>query len=101
MFGRDVLVVHLGGEVLGGRDRGQRVPRQLRRRGRAAGAGQSVQESLRLGADCRGFDADGLQEGGGNAVVLSEQCHQKVGGPDLRVACGGRRLQGRSQGRLG
>ena len=76
VLGRDVLVVHLGGQVLGGRDRGQRVARQLRCRGRTAGAGQPVEEPLRLGADSRRFDADGLQQWSGNAIVLGEQCHQ-------------------------
>ncbi len=61
VLGRDELVVHLGGEVLGGRDRGERVARQLRRRGGTAGAGESVDEALRLGADCRWVDADGLK----------------------------------------
>ena len=101
VLGRDVLVVHLGGEVLGSGDRGERLARQLRRRAGAAGAGQPVEEPLRLGPDGRGFDADGLQQGGGNAIVLSQQCHQQVGGHDLRVARGGGRLQRRGQRRLG
>ena len=49
----------------------------------------------------RGFDADGLEKGRGNAVVLGQQCHQQVGGRDLRVTCGGGRLQRRGQRRLG
>ena len=67
----------------------------------AGGAGQPVEQVLRLGPDGRGFDADGLQQWGGNAVVLGEQCHQQVGGTDLRVAGGGGRLQRRGQRRLG
>ena len=51
----------LGGETLGSRDRGQRLRAQLRLRGSAAGAGQPVEESLRLGTNCRWFDTDGLQ----------------------------------------
>ena len=61
MFGRDVLVVHLGGEVLCRGDRCDRFTGQLRLRVGATGARQPVEKPLRLGANSRGFDADGLQ----------------------------------------
>ena len=101
VLGGDVLVVHLGRQVGGRGDRSDRLGCQLRLRARAGCTGQPVEKSLRLGADCRRFDADGLQKRCGNAIVLSEQCHQQMGGRDLRVARGGSRLQRRSQGRLG
>jgi hypothetical protein len=61
VFGRDVLVVHLGGQVLRRGDRCDRFTGQLRLRVRAAGAGQPVEEPLGFGANGRRFDADGLQ----------------------------------------
>ncbi len=101
VLGRDVLVVHLGGQVLCRTDRGDRLARELRRRCGAGCLRQPVQQMLRLGPDRRRFDADGLQQRSRDAIVLCEQRHQQMGGHDLRVACGSGRLQRRGQRRLG
>ena len=61
VLGRDVFVVHLGGQVLCHRDRCDGFTGQLWLRAGATGAGQPVEKALRLGANSRGFDADGLQ----------------------------------------
>ena len=100
VLGGDVFVVHLGGQVLGGGDGGQRFAGQLRLRAGAAGLRQPVQQVLGFGADGGGLDADSLQQRRGDAVVLRQQRQQQVSGPDLGVAGGAGRLQGRCQGRL-
>ena len=100
VLGGDVFVVHLGGQVLGGGDGGQRFAGQLRLRVGAAGLRQPVQQVLGFGADGGGLDTDSLQQRGGDAVVLRQQRHQQMSGPDLRVTGGRRRLQRRRQGRL-
>ncbi len=60
VLGGDVLVVHLGGQVvavvIAAIDWGP-----IRLRAGAGCTGQPVEKPLRLGADCRRFDADGLQ----------------------------------------
>ena len=61
VLGGDVFVVHLGGQLLGGGDGGQRFAGQLRLRAGAADLGQPVQQVLRFGADGGGLDADSLQ----------------------------------------
>ena len=101
MLGRDELVAHFGGQLLGGVDRGQRLPGQLRLRGRATAAGEPVGEALSLGPNGRGLDADRFEQRAGNAVGLPEQRQQQMGGPDLRVAGGTGGLQRGGQGRLG
>ena len=73
VLGGDVLVVHLGGQLLGGGDGSQRFTRQLRLRVGAAGLRQPVQDALRFGADSGGLDADSLQQRRGDPVVLREQ----------------------------
>ena len=73
MLGGDVLVVHLGGQLLRGGDGSQRFTRQLRLRVGAAGLRQPVQDALRFGADSGGLDADSLQQRRGDPVVLREQ----------------------------
>ena len=100
VLGGDVFVVHLGGQLLRGGDGGQRFARQLRLRAGAAGLRQPVQDALRFGADSGGLDADSLQQRRGDPVVLRQQRQQQMSRPDLGVAGGGRRLQGRCQGRL-
>ena len=101
VLGGDVLVVHLGRELLGGVDRRQRFPGQLRLRGRAAAGRQPLQQALVLGADGRRVDADRFQQRAGDAVGLREQSHQQVGGADLRVAGRTGGLQRGGQRRLG
>ena len=101
VLGGDVFVVHLGGQVLRDGDGRDRFPAQLRCRVGAAGAGQPVDEALGLGPDGRGINSDRFEQRCGDAVVLRQQRHQQMGGGDLRVACGGCRLQRRRQRRLG
>ena len=72
MLGRDVFVVHLGGQLLSGGDRGQRFAGQLRCRVGAAGLRQPVQDALSFGADSGGLDADSLQQRRGDPVVLRQ-----------------------------
>ena len=86
MLGRDVLVVHFGGQLLSGGNGGERFAGQLRLRAGAAGLRQPVQQVLRFGADGGGLDADSLQQRRGDPVRLRQQGHQQVSGPDLGVA---------------
>jgi hypothetical protein len=61
MLGRDVFIVHLGGQLLSGGDGSQRFAGQLRCRVGAAGLRQPVHDALRFSADGGGLNADSLQ----------------------------------------
>ena len=100
VLGGDVFVIHLGGQLLRGGDGSQRLAGQLRLRAGAADLRQPVDDALGFSADGGGLDADSLQQRRGDPVVLRQQRQQQMSGPDLGVAGGCRRLQGRCQGRL-
>ena len=100
VLGRDVLVTHLGGELLGGGDRGERLARELGGRDRGAGGGgEPVAERRHLGANGGGIGADGREQGRRDAVTLREQRAQQVRGADVGVA-GQRRGLHRGRDRL-
>jgi hypothetical protein len=58
----------------------------------AAGLGQPVDQALGFGANGGGLDTDSLQQRRGDAVVLRQQRHKQMSGPDLGVTSGRRRL---------
>ena len=75
----------LGGEVLGGGDRGECLTAELRGGGRAGCLGQAIDECLRFTLrPCR-VDADGFEQRCGDAVGLIEQRDQQMCRTDIRI----------------
>jgi hypothetical protein len=94
VLGGDVLVAHLGGELLGRLHRGERLPGQLRRAHRGTGRRrQPVAELGELGTHGRGIGAHRGQQRRGDPVGLGQQRAQQVRRPHVGVAGERRRLR--------
>ncbi len=102
VLGGDVLVAHLGRQLLGSVDRAERRARQLGGADGGTGSGrQAVAELGQLGAHRGRVGSDGCKQRRRDAVALCQQRAQQVGRPDVGVAGERRGLDGRRDGLLG
>ncbi|SKY82639.1 Uncharacterised protein [Mycobacteroides abscessus subsp. abscessus] len=97
MLGGDIFVVQFGRELLGGRDRRDRLAGELRLSAGTRHRRRPIDHRLRLCANSRRIHSDRLEQRRCDPIGLVEQSHQDVGGTYVGVTSSGRRLHGSAQ----